>query len=342
MLVCPQCATPIQDAVGKDDPVALSVCPKCQEALVVERVGTAVRAREAVPPPLLKDRIAPGSVMAGIFECLEESLDHLPTVPEAPQRVIRAIHDPLSTSAELAQIINEDAALSMRVLKLANSVFSSSRHPITDLKLACARLGNRTLANVAHMVAHGQLYRSVNPAYHELMHGLWRHSVATARLADVFARHVDGVHAESVFLAGLTHDIGKPVLLDVVTNQYKGRLGRLRESSDLLNHTLSEFAPYAGLRIVQHWAISPPVPFTTFYAQCPDAAPEHYRRDVHLVAFASDVADFHGYGVVGRQSPDLDGHKAFGTLDPDSLDLRDLAANAAAHVDPYLEVTVAV
>lgn len=338
MVACPQCAAPAGEGVPRTDRAILHICARCREAYLIEPAGNGtIHSREAVPPPPLKDRIAPESVMAGIFECLEQSLDQLPTVPEVPQRVIAAIHDPITTTQDLANLINEDAAMSMRVLKLANSVFSSSRHAITDLRLACARLGNRAIANIAHMVAHGQLYRSGNPAFRELMDQLWRHSVATARLAEVFARHIENVDPSNLFLAGLTHDVGKPVLLDVITNRYTGRVGQLKESWDLLVQTLDEFAPYVGLRVVRHWGLTDLTGFTVFYTGQPDAAPEAYRRAVYIVALASDTAEASGYGILARESPVLDAHPALSILQDDSARIQNIIDEAAAHVDPYLE-----
>jgi HD-like signal output (HDOD) protein len=273
-------------------------CHKCREAYLVKANNGTLSAGAVDSPAPLATRIAQGSVMQGVFEALDESIRNLPTIPTATQRVIGALHDPLTNTEDLVRLINEDATLSVRILKLANSTTFAGRQKITDLRLACARLGMRNIANVAHVVAQAHLYRSRNPVFQELMDASWQHAVATARLAEAFAGAVTGGPQLGLFLMGLVHDIGKPVLLDAITNQYKGRLGRLKDSPDLLLTALDDFSPYAGLRVAQYWNLSIEVRFSTFYAALPSAAPAMFRRQAYLIALSSAAAECAGYGKV--------------------------------------------
>jgi HD-like signal output (HDOD) protein len=338
MVACPRCNTPAPESKDRITAIRVYSCKKCYEAYLVQPVQGGFIVDPAVPPMPLAERVSPGSVMEGVFACLDESIKHLPTVPQVPQRVISAIHDPITTTEDLAQLINEDAVFSMRVLHVANSVTYGGRSAITDLRRACARLGTRNLANIAYLVAQGHLYRSVNPVFAELMEHLWRHSVATARLAETFAGALRGVPANSVFLMALTHDIGKPVLLDAITNRYKGRVGRLKESWDLLLRTLDEFGPYSGLRVVQHWNLVPEVRFATFYSAEPKAAPEPYRKCALLIGLASTVAEACGYGVVGRTTPDIETLAAALAQELGVGELGEIMEAADSQISPYLDL----
>jgi len=338
VVTCPHCrqSTCVPDA-GDLSPV-LTVCDSCNDALFVHD-GGAVRRIEAPAP--LSDRVAEGSVMEGVFACVEESLDAIPTIPEVPQRLMAAVHDPLLGSGDLSDIIGDDPALSLRVLKLANSVFSSSRHPIADLKRACVRLGMRTMANLSYTVAQQHVYRKLNPAYRELMDDLWRHAVATGRLAELLARRVRLPESRVLFLAGLTHDIGKTVLLDALTVRYRGRAGRLRESWDLLNKMLIEFSPYAGVRVVKHWDLPAEIWITTYFANAPTRAPEALRTECHLIALASTQAELLGFGAVGlAPRPELDDHPSIGALGIDPSDVYEVGAEASGQLDAFMEFSL--
>ena len=316
-VTCPYCTEPVRQAAGEPSAAwRIYSCAQCLEAFVVRPDKSGTRTTPARPPAAITDCIAAGSVMHGVIKVLDESIKHLPTVPAAPQRVLGAIHDPLTTSADLASIIHEDAVFSMRVLHVTNSVAFAGRQTVKDLRNACARLGLRNLANIAHVVAQGHLYRSVNPAYAEIMEQFWQHAVATAHLAESFAGAVPGVPKNSIFLMALVHDIGKTVLLDAITNRYKGRAGRLKDSQELLLGTLTKFGPYAGLRVVQHWGLAPEIRFATFYSALPSAAPEPHRPGAYLIALASAVADACGYGI-GSESQEV---------------AQDLAAELAHHL----------
>jgi putative nucleotidyltransferase with HDIG domain len=50
---------------------------------------------------------------------------------------------------------------------------------------------------------------------------LWRHSVATAIMARLLARHFPGVDACIAFTAGLLHDIGKRFLSSFVADEFQ-------------------------------------------------------------------------------------------------------------------------
>jgi HD-like signal output (HDOD) protein len=312
-------------------------CRSCQEAFLVSHSRSGVTSEPAVPPAQLASRIAAGSVMEGVFASLDRSIEQLPTIPAVPQRVISAINDPITTSEDLARIINEDATLSLRVFKLANSVVFSGRQPISDLKLACARLGMRTIANIANVVAQAHLYGRRDPLFSDLMSNLWSHAVATAKLAEILAASTKGLPSKTVFLSALVHDIGKPVLLDAIVHRYQGRVGRLKEDPDLLARILEEFSAYAGLRVAQHWNMPQEIRFTTFYSRCPGAAPALYRRQAFLVSLASAIAEISGYGPPGSADTDLDQILLEFASELTPGDLGNMLEGAKAQIAPYLE-----
>lgn len=299
---CPSCDAPgFPMSPGAN---LLVSCDSCHEAYLVSGNNGSLSVQAVDRPAPLSTRIAQGSVMKGVLASLDDAIRNLPTIPIATQRVITALHDPLTATEALVRLINEDATLSMRVLRLANSAAYGGRQKITDLRLACARLGTRNLANIAHLVAQAHLYRSTNPTFRDLMDACWQHAVATARLAEAFGAAVSGGSPQGLFLIGLVHDIGKPVLLDAMTTHYKGRLGDLRNSRDVLLNALDDFAPYAGLRVAQFWNLPVEVRFATFYCTAPDAAPPVFRRHAYLAALSSAAADSAGYGAVsGSRDP---------------------------------------
>ncbi len=299
MAQCTSCGTAIIDPPLANEAMTLTSCRRCGQAYRAAHTRFGVAFEPAIPPKPFADLVQPGSVMDGVFQHIDPSIEQLPTIPVAAQRVINAIHDPITTSQDLARVIHEDATLSVRVLRLANSAVFSGREPTTDLRLACARLGMRNLASVAHLVAQSQVYKSRNPVFGELMGQLWLHAVATARLVDSLGSVMSGLPLNQIFLAGLVHDIGKPVLLDAITNRYQGRTGQLKSSWDVLLRTLEEFSPYVGLRVTEHWNLAPEIRFAVFYANMPGAAPRLHRQLAYLIALASATAESTGFGVTG-------------------------------------------
>ena len=284
-------------------------CHKCLDVALVRRGESETQAEWAPGTIRISEMAHEGSVMAGVLGLLREEIEQLPTLPEAPQRVLSTIHDPLSSMSDVAQIIQEDPVMSVKLLGISNSAYYARVSEVTDLVTACAFLGVRAVANIAHTMACAGIYRGRNSDFRALMGQLWQHAVASAYAAEEIGRLAKSVPMQQLFLAGLTHDVGKLALLDCVTNRYKGSTGRLKESPDLLVKVISRFSPVAGFHVVQRWKLPKELKFTTLYVNDPDIVPvENEKGMVRVVALASDVADACGFSV-GKQEPrELAGH----------------------------------
>lgn len=130
-----------------------------------------------------------------------------------------------------------------------------------------------------------------------LMERLWKHAVATAHCTETIATTVN-LGSNLPYMAGLMHDIGKAVMVDAITTQYTGNVGRLKEAPDVLARAIDPFAPLVGLHVAQHWKLQGELLITIFYTQDPDATvSETCKTLAHCVRLASDMAEAKGYGV---------------------------------------------
>lgn len=273
-------------------------CSQCHNPLLLQWDDTAKPQVLHGPGMDRVEDVSPrGSVIEGIFSILSDVISELPVLAEVPQRVVTAVHDPLSSMDDIAVIIEDDAVLSMKVLSLANSAYFATISEINDLSTACSRLGMRALANIAYAVANANLYKTNDPMAREVMQQLWCHAVATAHSAEAIGRKV-GLDQNTSFIGGLVHDIGKAVLLDAITTKYTGNVGRLRESRELLVSVLDQHAPLVGLHVVQYWKLAPEFSFSTLYSQQPDQVPdEQWEKLTYTISLASIMADHCGYAI---------------------------------------------
>jgi len=313
---CPYCNQNLLAMVKPSKPVQLVGCRNCINIALIEWTGEEANAKPIRGMPPLSEIAPQGSVMAGVFAMLNDIIVQLPVPPEVPQRLVSMVHDPLTSMNELAGVIEDDAAISMKVLRMANSALFSSTHDISDLRTACARLGMKVIANVAHVMSSSNLYRSGDPHFRELMQQLWLHSLATAHCSEELVRILKLPNTNSQFVAGLVHDIGKLVLLDALTVKYKGNTGRLKESPELLLKVMNRFSPIVGLHVVQYWKMAPEVLFTTFFNHQPEATPTpEWVPLAHVIALSSDLADAYGYRIGDGPPPDLSDHPSAKALE---------------------------
>src|SRR5229473_7440292 len=86
--------------------------------------------------------LAPSEFLKELSAELASGDLRLPSFPDIAQRVQQALEDPRATPAQVARVIGIDAALAVRILRLANSAFlNPSAKPITALQQAVKRLG---------------------------------------------------------------------------------------------------------------------------------------------------------------------------------------------------------
>lgn len=316
-----QCGSGIRANPLPEDHFVLSACRSCL-APVMFRIDLPA---EPQPLPtgewLNPSRLPEDSVIARALPLVNESVDALPVLPEVAQRILAAIHDPLAEMREIARLLGEDAVLGSRVIQLANSAaYGPTR--IASLLDACTRLGMKRIAQVIHMTAQADIYRTLGPKYRHVVERLWRHGIATAHCIETIATrarlHVD----YAPFLTGLIHDIGKLVLADAIVNRYSGQIGRLADEPDLLMHAVAEYHPLAGLHAVQKWGLATDVCVAVYFQSHPLSAPAGHGQQLALaVQLADAMATRAGFSVVDSDKVDLEslpGIAAF-ELDVDAL-----------------------
>jgi putative nucleotidyltransferase with HDIG domain len=311
MTTCPFCGDEVPSRKTPGEPPFLRACRKCLNPILAYPADEGLVAEPLSDSRDIREDIAPGSVVAGILASLGKEFDSLPVLPEIPQRILGMVHDPLMSLSELAQVMSKDAVVSVKILKMANSAFYSSIQEIRNLNVACARLGLRVIANTVCAVANANLYRTTVPQFREMMQRLWQHSLATAHCADELGLRVGGVDKNVLFEGGLVHDIGKAVLVDLITVKYKGSVGRLRQTPELLLKVVQKYHALVGLHVAQHWNLGSDLCFSTYFHDSPDSCPPgDMERLVDLVALANAIAHAIGYGFGDDAQPSWLGDSA--------------------------------
>jgi diguanylate cyclase (GGDEF)-like protein len=143
----------------------------------------------------------------------------VPTNPAIAVEILRLADDPTSSAGQFAEAIRADAALSARLLEMANAALYAQQEPVTTIKRAVTMMGLRRLRMVAlgfQLVAH--LDRLGDSRID--LKSFWQHSVLRACLAREIAAEVVSSHAEEAFLIGLLQDCGILLLVQVLGDDY--------------------------------------------------------------------------------------------------------------------------
>lgn len=141
-----------------------------------------------------------------------EAITDLPTLPTVVARITQRISNPSTNAADVGKLIEQDQALTGRVLRLVNSAYYGFPKQIKSIQHAVVILG---FSKIKTLIITASVFGTFKD---KLCSGLnlehfWQHSLATAIASKVAAELIGVGHAaEDAFIGGLLHDIGKLVM----------------------------------------------------------------------------------------------------------------------------------
>ena len=136
-----------------------------------------------------------------------------PVMPQVVTEVRSLINSPNSTAEALAAVIEKEPVISLRLIAVANSPIYRGFQEIQSVRKAIPRLGMKETLNIVIAISNKSLYETKQAQFRSLMEQLWQHSLACAYGAKMVAKELNFEDTERPFLIGLTHDIGKAILL---------------------------------------------------------------------------------------------------------------------------------
>jgi len=187
-------------------------------------------------------------VKQDIIQALENDTLVLPTLPEIALQVRDIAEDVTSSISDLTTILGRDAALSARMIKVANSPLIRASIPVSDLNTAVSRLGIDLTSNLAMGLAMEQMFQATSDIVDKRMRACWSKSVEIAASSQVLARHFTNLQPDQALLAGLTHQIGKLPILAFAENN-----DSLLNDSFALGKVLTVLHPSLGSYILKMW-----------------------------------------------------------------------------------------
>ncbi len=139
----------------------------------------------------------------------------VPAMPAIAVQCMRLLEDPNQTFRQVGEIVGKDPVLASRVLRLANSAAFPGKTPATTLEQAIPRMGTEGLKLALVHYSMYQAFSSRDARIQSAFRGIWEHSLAVALIAKEIAGQLGDlgvVDAGVAYLAGLLHDVGKPVV----------------------------------------------------------------------------------------------------------------------------------
>ncbi|WP_457574089.1 HDOD domain-containing protein [Desulfolithobacter sp.] len=171
----------------------------------------------------------------GQLKNLISRLGSLPSLPSIYARLQRLLNDPESSIQDVGHLIEQDLAMSAKVLQLVNSAFFGLYKTIDSPSRAVNLLG---LDTIKALVLGVQVFTELKTTSSIFsVDALWQHSLKTGRLArEIALNNSDNREvADNSFIAGILHDIGKLILLSSLPDQF-GQAVLLAEEQKICLH----------------------------------------------------------------------------------------------------------
>jgi len=186
--------------------------------------------------------------LESLQEAIRSNRITLPTLPEVALKVRDSLEQENATAVTIAEIVSTDAALSARLLQVANSPLYRGRVPIESIQMAITRLGNKLVKSLVVSLAMKQIFQATNDATDKRLRRIWENSVSIAAISRVLAQSQSHLDKEQAMLAGLTHNIGCLPILTMAES-----IPDLMDNEGRLDLFIDNLNPIIGTQILEEW-----------------------------------------------------------------------------------------
>lgn len=183
---------------------------------------------------------------------LEQDKLVLPTLPEVALRVRETLEDENSGMSDVARVITSDAALSARLIQVANSPLLRAARTIESVEAAVTRMGADMTRNLVTSIAMEQMFQATSDVTDKHLRNLWEHNTQVAALSHALATQFTKLKPDQALLAGLVHDIGALPIITMAED-----IPELLADTALLDRIISKAHTTIGEAILQKWNFSP-------------------------------------------------------------------------------------
>jgi putative nucleotidyltransferase with HDIG domain len=230
----------------------------------------------------------------------------LPAMPSVPQRCLDILRDPDFNVRKLVKELEAEPVLALLVVRAANAASYGRGAASQGLDQAVVRIGARQLRTLITEYAVNELFESSNRKLKDANRKVWQHSIVVALLARDIAALVGNIEPDTCYLAGLLHDIGKPVLGAMIL-EIDRKLGR--QTPDWIDlPTWTQIVETShrkvGVAVATEWKI--PDAITAAIRDCSDYDGAERTSVGNVVRLSNALAKREGYTTGPIDAADIE------------------------------------
>lgn len=224
-----------------------------------------------------------------------KNLDSLPALPLIAQQLLSLNMDTEEGRRQMLALIEQDPQLVARVVGMANSPAIGASRKVGSIAEAAILLGINRIKTVATGMAMMSVQASSKTGSFDL-HDLWTHNLGIAFAMLAIGKAMPKANRppdDSIFLAGMLHDIGYIALdyLDPVrSNELHSRQAAAPARSAMgIERTLLEIChDELGAELARHWKLPSEIISVIRYHHVPDAADTPKRQPLIRMVYIAE------------------------------------------------------
>ena len=229
-----------------------------------------------------------------LTDAILHEIESIPQVPQNIQSLRDLLRNPDVDYAALAKLIRKDPALTLEVLRMANSAVYRRSQRIDNCETALSLLGIRGLRGILDTFGARKALENQYPA--QLLERLWKHSMDIAELAASIGRQLDCSEStiEIAYVSGLLHDVGRIILEGRNPDAYQAlqKFCVQKQASPAAAENLIAGVNHTriGSRMAEHWNLPERLVQAIRYSRAPLSAPKAARESAQLIFLAHPMA----------------------------------------------------
>jgi len=189
------------------------------------------------------------------LEQIVAKANDLQMMPQTARKVMDLVSKDSTNAQDLAKVIEKDANITSRILKISNSAFYGLRREVTTVQHAIVILGYKSVRSLVIATSGKAMHKRMGIT--EQM--MWDHSVGTAIFGRLIAASLPHTIADLAFVGGLLHNVGKAIMnnecgkayTEVMKIVYNQGVEYLDAEKEIFQYTY----PEVGFRVVEKWGL---------------------------------------------------------------------------------------
>lgn len=268
-------------------------------------------------------------------ESLVGNAGDLISMPDVFIRINDLAQDPTSSAVDFSRVIEQDAALTARLLKIVNSPYYGFPSSINTISRAITIIGIRDLRDLVLATTTVNALTKIDSNCFSV-NNFWSHSLHCAVIARILAEFRQEIHAERFFVAGLLHDIGNLVMhqgLGSLCQQVMDRIAETGEATYTAEKAIIGFTHAdVGAALARAWNLPADIIDIIQYHHEPTKA-QFEQKDAMTIHLANYIADSLGESKLPNVASD--------ELDPTVWELLELTPEVIHRVEKVCSERVA-